>query len=154
MDRSSMLSAKARSEAVRPALDEPPESIILGKIMRRGNVDKKDMSAAWTQAKQQRLDGRTQEVFEAFGLIGRGFDGGMQNMNCSEYAMKNARPDCSKCHGTGIYKYDDNHATVCDLCCQHGLGWWQLKEHYGEKNGKWCCSAGCGKTVDEMPVNT
>ena len=32
------------------------------------------------------------------------------------------------------------------------MGWWQLKKHYGENNGKWCCRAGCGKTVNEEAV--
>jgi hypothetical protein len=59
---------------------------------------------------------------------------------------------CQKCNGTGWYQYDHNHSTVCNACCLHGEGWWMLKEHYGKDNGKWCCLAGCGKTVDEKPA--
>jgi ssDNA-binding Zn-finger/Zn-ribbon topoisomerase 1 len=69
-------------------------------------------------------------------------------------AAKNARHDCPRCKGTGMYQYSTTgtpHFTVCDLCCRHNMGWWQLKEHYGENNGKWCCRAGCGKTVNERP---
>jgi len=40
--------------------------------------------------------------------------------------------------------YDHNHGTICDLCCKHDKGRWHLQEHYGAKNGKWCCLAGCG----------
>ena len=66
-------------------------------------------------------------------------------------AKRNAKSDCPKCHGTGGYMYDHNHSTVCNLCCLHNMGWWKLEKHYGENNGKWCCRAGCGKTVDELP---
>lgn len=31
------------------------------------------------------------------------------------------------------------------------MGWWKLKKHYGEENGKWCCRGGCGHTVDKRP---
>ena len=67
------------------------------------------------------------------------------------HAAKNARQDCPKCKGTGSYMYDHNHGTICDLCCRHDQGWWPLKEHYGKDNGKLCCLAGCGKTVDPSP---
>jgi hypothetical protein len=66
---------------------------------------------------------------------------------------------CKKCNGEGWYKYDHNHCTICDLCCTHDQGWWDLtKEHHGSlyidggDNG--CCKAGCGTmrrdTPDEM----
>jgi len=64
--------------------------------------------------------------------------------------------DCKKCQGTGWYKYDHNHSTVCDLCCQHDQGWWDLsKEHHGSSyidggdNG--CCKAGCGTMRRDLP---
>jgi len=51
---------------------------------------------------------------------------------------------CTKCNDTGWYSYDHNHRQVCDGCCTHSRGFWLLKEHYGENNGKLCCSNGCG----------
>lgn len=69
-----------------------------------------------------------------------------------EHAAKQARPDCPKCGGTGTYMYDHNHSTICDLCCRHDLGWWQLQKYYGINNGRWCCRAGCGYKVDSLPV--
>ena len=66
-------------------------------------------------------------------------------------ARANAKPDRPKCHGTGKWKYDHNHATICDICCQHNMGWWQLREHYGKDNDKWCCRAGCGHTREANP---
>ena len=66
-------------------------------------------------------------------------------------AARNARPDCPKCHGTGKYLYDEHHGTVCDLCCQHNMGWWLLEKHYGADNSKWCCRAGCGKKLNKNP---
>lgn len=59
--------------------------------------------------------------------------------------------NCVKCNGTGFYAYDWNHMTVCDACCLHNKGYWQLLEHYGPKNGKWCCMAGCGHLLDAEP---
>lgn len=57
---------------------------------------------------------------------------------------------CSKCQGTGWYVPPNQRGTVhgykCDACCKHEGERWQLKEHFGEDNGKWCCRAGCGKT--------
>lgn len=61
------------------------------------------------------------------------------------HAAANAKPDCPKCGGTGSYMYDHNHGTICDLCCKHDQGFWQLGEHHAEP-GKWCCLAGCGQT--------
>ena len=55
--------------------------------------------------------------------------------------------DCKKCNGTGWYQCDHNHSTVCDECCTHDAGWWLLEKHYGNNNGKYCCKAGCGKTI-------
>ena len=68
-----------------------------------------------------------------------------------EHARKNANPDCLVCHGTGTYMYDKDHGTICPRCCKHDMGWWQLTEAYGDA-GKWCCKAGCGKTVDSQPL--
>lgn len=58
---------------------------------------------------------------------------------------------CKKCNGTGWYCYDPDpvypHSTICDVCCTHSQGWWELTEHYvGYKEGEdnRCCKAGCG----------
>lgn len=54
---------------------------------------------------------------------------------------------CKKCNDTGWYQYDHNHAKVCEACCKHDRGWWQLGEHHaGYKAGEdnLCCDAGCG----------
>lgn len=65
-------------------------------------------------------------------------------------AEKNANPNCPRCHGTGTYMYDHNHTTICPDCCKHNMGFWQLGEHHS-KPGKWCCSAGCGKSWETKP---
>ena len=72
-----------------------------------------------------------------------------------DHAAKNARPDCPRCGGTGKYVYTTHgtpHSTICNLCCLHDRGWWMLTEGYGENNGKWCCKAGCGKILEEIPA--
>lgn len=51
---------------------------------------------------------------------------------------------CPRCKGTGWYSYDHNHSTICPDCCLHDKGVWLLKDYYGQKNGEWCCLAGCG----------
>jgi hypothetical protein len=56
---------------------------------------------------------------------------------------------CAKCNGTGWYQYDHNHSKVCEVCCKHDKGFWELEEHYGEDNGKLCCLNGCGFTKDK-----
>ena len=63
--------------------------------------------------------------------------------------------DCPKCKGTGWYMYDHNHSTVCDMCCTHAEGWWELTKHHtgyikGADNR--CCSAGCGKMYRDLEV--
>lgn len=81
-------------------------------------------------------------------------DWGLIMNDSFEHAKENANPDCIKCLGTGQYKYSTHgtlHFTICDLCCKHDRGWWMLREHYGKNNGKWCCRAGCGKTLAEKP---
>lgn len=56
-------------------------------------------------------------------------------------------PLCKKCNGTGIYKYDWNHSTICDVCCPHTKGSWQLTEAFGKATiDMWCCLRGCGYT--------
>lgn len=59
---------------------------------------------------------------------------------------------CKKCADTGWHTPSGQRGTVhsyrCDACCKHEGERWQLKDHYGEDNGKWCCRAGCGKTWD------
>jgi len=69
-------------------------------------------------------------------------------------ATMNADPACKKCHGTGLYDYDDGHTAICSLCCKHNVGWWQLEGCYGEDNGRWACKAGCGLIVDKPPTET
>jgi hypothetical protein len=58
---------------------------------------------------------------------------------------------CEKCGGTGWYTPPNQrgtvHGYVCDACCKHDKGRWQLTEDYGDA-GKWCCKAGCGKIWD------
>jgi hypothetical protein len=75
----------------------------------------------------------------------------MTPMDLFEYARVHADPACQKCKGTGAFMYDHNHGTVCDLCCKHDLGWWQLGEHFGSRSGQWCCKAGCGYTIAIPP---
>ena len=58
---------------------------------------------------------------------------------------------CAKCRGTGIYRLDSRHMAICDACCPHGQGWWQLEGGYGADNGRWACKAGCGTIVDAPP---
>jgi hypothetical protein len=56
-------------------------------------------------------------------------------------------PKCKVCKDTGWYAYDENHSKVCDACCKHDQGWWELTEGYmGYKKGmdNACCRAGCG----------
>lgn len=66
-------------------------------------------------------------------------------------SVRNAKPDCNRCNGTGIYlttTIGTTHYAPCPLCCLHDEGWWLLKECYGKNNGKWCCFAGCGEVRD------
>ena len=54
---------------------------------------------------------------------------------------------CNKCNGTGYYKYDHNHSKICEYCCSHDQGWWELTEGYAgyiEGADNRCCKAGCG----------
>jgi hypothetical protein len=74
----------------------------------------------------------------------------MGPIDAFENAKAGAKPDCPKCHGTGSYMYDHNHSTVCDLCCKHNAGFWQLSEHHANP-GDWCCLAGCGMTLKFNP---
>lgn len=72
--------------------------------------------------------------------------------NSFDIAKENAKPDCTKCHGTGEYMYDHNHGTICNLCCTHEGEWWQLSECHGKaRAGLWCCSLGCGATRKNKP---
>lgn len=43
------------------------------------------------------------------------------------------------------------YQSKCPGCCKHDLGFWQLKEHYGEWNEKWCCLGGCGYLLTFNP---
>jgi hypothetical protein len=57
---------------------------------------------------------------------------------------------CVKCLGHGSYMYDDIHGKICEACCKHDQGWWELTEAYGKENvGKLCCKAGCGYVLGE-----
>ena len=56
---------------------------------------------------------------------------------------------CQKCNGTGWYKYDHDHSTICNQCCLHNKGWWNLTKefhgsHYIDGEDNACCKAGCG----------
>lgn len=62
-------------------------------------------------------------------------------------------PYCLKCNDTEWFQYDENHSQVCNACCTHDQGYWQLTKHYGNV-GKWCCKNGCGHLVDEPPKHT
>lgn len=56
---------------------------------------------------------------------------------------------------TGWYAYDHNHRTVCDSCCKHDKGWWQLTEIFGsylEGADNSCCKAGCGMMKRDLPT--
>lgn len=61
---------------------------------------------------------------------------------------------CPKCGGTGWYKYDHNHSTVCPMCCKHRKGYWLLTEWYdGYVVGdEWCCLNGCGHIVGKVDL--
>jgi len=57
------------------------------------------------------------------------------------------KTDCHKCKGTGWFQYSYDHSTVCNMCCKHDEGWWDLTEDYSRykkdaDNG--CCIKGCG----------
>ena len=67
-------------------------------------------------------------------------------------AAMTARPHCKKCHGSGVYRYSCRRLAVCDECCKHNQGWWQLEGAYGLDNGRWACKAGCGMIVDVPPL--
>jgi hypothetical protein len=66
-------------------------------------------------------------------------------------AAMNADRDCPICHGAGVYRYSDRNMAICDLCCKHNQGWWQLEGAYGPDNGRWACKVGCGVIVDTPP---
>lgn len=54
---------------------------------------------------------------------------------------------CTKCGGSGVYSYDENHSKPCEECCQHDEGRWLLTKEYAHE-GKWCCKRGCGHITD------
>jgi hypothetical protein len=61
---------------------------------------------------------------------------------------------CPKCKGTKWYSYDENHSTICNLCCQHEQGWWDLTRfHHGYREGEdnGCCLTGCGTMRRDLP---
>ena len=66
-------------------------------------------------------------------------------------AAVNADPACTKCYGTGSFVCAENRMRICDACCKHNMGWWQLEGYYGPDNGKWACKAGCGWVVKAPP---
>lgn len=62
--------------------------------------------------------------------------------------------ECKKCGGSGAYQYDDRHTKLCEACCTHPEGWWELTEHYvsyqkGADNR--CCQRGCGTMARDLP---
>lgn len=63
-------------------------------------------------------------------------------------AAMNADPRCKTCSGTGVRRTGGGSLVICDACCPHNQGWWQLESAYGENNGRWACKAGCGHIVD------
>lgn len=77
--------------------------------------------------------------------------------------LKGRNPNCPQCHGKGTYFYDEIHSTICNLCCPHDKGFWQLKVDYkdgkrlsdeeqfwGNRAGKYNCFIGCGFLKDEL----
>ena len=78
----------------------------------------------------------------------------MNTQGISDWSsVKNAKKDCSKCQGTGIYNatpVGTAHWTPCDLCCAHDEGYWLLPKDYVNA-GKWSCLAGCGHVLNENP---
>ncbi len=61
--------------------------------------------------------------------------------------------DCKKCNGKGHYMYRDNHRKMCEDCCPHDKGWWEVTEHYAGyiKGGdNRCCKAGCGQLFRDL----
>jgi hypothetical protein len=67
-------------------------------------------------------------------------------------AAMNADRDCPRCRGTGVYQLGVRQLAICNVCCKHGQGWWQLEGAYGPDNGRWACKAGCGTIVDTPPL--
>ena len=60
---------------------------------------------------------------------------------------------CTKCNGTGWYAYDHNHSKVCEMCCDHNKGWWELTEGYSgyiEGRDNRCCLNGCGTMLRDV----
>ena len=57
--------------------------------------------------------------------------------------------DCKKCNGTKSYMYDEIHGTVCDECCAHDQGWFELCDGHGTLAGELCCKAGCGHVLEK-----
>lgn len=66
-------------------------------------------------------------------------------------AAMNADPGCTRCGGTGVCPCDEGQLRICDRCCKHNQGWWQLESAYGADSGRWACKAGCGVVVDTPP---
>lgn len=60
---------------------------------------------------------------------------------------------CEKCKDTGWYRYDRNHSKVCEFCCKHQDGWWQVAEGYtgyDKALDNACCKAGCGTMMRDL----
>lgn len=61
-----------------------------------------------------------------------------------------------ECKGTGWRPYDRNHTQVCEFCCKHDPGWWELTpSSAGYKKGEnnLCCKAGCGTMKRDLGVD-
>ena len=57
---------------------------------------------------------------------------------------------CQVCNGSGIYCYDEIHATWCEKCCLHEDGYWLVttEDHGKDFIGKWLCKkCGCIRKI-------
>ena len=52
---------------------------------------------------------------------------------------------CWRCGGRGWYSYDENHGTICEVCCPHDQGWFPCAEGQGNGLGWEACRKGCGE---------
>lgn len=62
--------------------------------------------------------------------------------------MSKEKKVCPVCNGAGHYSYDDNHSKLCEFCCPHDQGWFELTEIYGnyiEGGDNGVCRRGCGQ---------
>lgn len=60
---------------------------------------------------------------------------------------------CKTCNDTGWHEYNNGHSVVCNKCCPHDKGWWELSKNYmgyieGADNR--CCLNGCGTMYRDL----